>query len=306
MTKRKTTEQFVQEAHLVHGNRYDYSKVDYKGKEVKVVIICPEHGAFLQRPHNHLQGQSCPKCSGHYMNTDYFKEKANQIHNGKYNYDKIEYKDQRSKVVITCPIHGDFLQSPQDHLQGNGCQKCKSEVYKNKDHFNNDMFFVNASEAYNKWRQMIKRCGNHKYPTYIDCTICDEWHTFSNYEKWHNEKYVEGFALDKDILVKGNKIYSPSTCCFVPKEINNLFIKCKNIRGEYPIGVKKSQRGGFVAQINIKKKVNLGSFKTPEEAFKAYKNAKEAWIKKVADKWKDKLEQRVYEALCNYQVEITD
>lgn len=175
MTKRKTTEQFVQEAHLVHGNRYDYSKVDYKGKDAKVVIICTEHGAFLQRPHNHLQGQGCPKCSGHYMNTDYFKEKANQIHNGKYNYDKVEYKDQRSKVVITCPIHGDFLQSPQDHLRGNGCQKCKSEIHKNKDHFNNDMFFVNASEAYNKWRQMINRCGDPKHPTYIDCTICDEW-----------------------------------------------------------------------------------------------------------------------------------
>lgn len=74
--KRKTTEQFVQEAHLVHGNRYDYSQVDYKGKDAKVVIICTEHGVFLQRPHNHLQGQGCPKCSGHYMNTDYFKIKS--------------------------------------------------------------------------------------------------------------------------------------------------------------------------------------------------------------------------------------
>ena len=304
--KKKTTEKFVQEARIVHGNRYDYSKVDYKGKEVKVIIICQEHGEFLQRPHNHLQGQGCPKCGGHYMNTEYFKEKSTTIHKGKYNYDKVEYKDQRSKVIITCPIHGDFLQSPQDHLQGNGCQKCKSDVYKNKEIFNNDMFFMNKSEAYNKWRQMIKRCGNHKYPTYIDCTICNEWHTFSNYEKWHNEHYIDGYSLDKDILVKHNKIYSPNTCCFVPKEINNLLIKCQNMRGKYPIGVKKSQRGGFSAQINMGKRVHLGYFKTEEEAFQAYKKAKEAWIKEVANKWKDQLEPKVYDALMKYEVEITD
>ena len=306
MTKRKTTEQFVQEARIVHGNRYDYSKTEYNGKDVKVVIICQEHGEFLQRPNNHLQGQGCPKCGGHYMNTEYFKEKSTKIHKGEYNYDKVEYKDQRSKVIITCPIHGDFLQSPQDHLQGNGCQKCKADVYKNKENFNNDMFFMNKSEAYNKWRQMIKRCGNHKYPTYIDCTICDEWHTFSNYEKWHNEHYIDGYALDKDILVKHNKIYSPDTCCFVPKEINNMFIKCKNTRGKYPIGVNKHANGSFMAQINMNEKVYLGTYNTQEEAFQAYKQAKEDWIKEVANKWKDKLEPKVYDALIKYEVEITD
>ena len=306
MSKKKTTEQFVQEAQLVHGNKYDYSKVDYKGKGVKVVIICQEHGEFLQRPHNHLQGQGCPKCSGHYMNTEYFKEKATKIHNSKYNYDKTVYKDYRSKVVITCPFHGDFLQSPQDHLQGNGCQKCKADVYKNKEIYNNDMFFMNKTEAYNKWQQMIKRCGNPKYPTYLDCTICDEWHTFSNYEKWHNEHYIEGFALDKDILVKGNREYAPDKCSFVPQEINSLFVKCEKTRGKYPIGVNKNKRGGFSSQIYMGRKKYLGYFKTQEEAFQAYKKAKEDWIKEVANKWKDQLEPKMYDALMKYEVEITD
>lgn len=209
-------------------------------------------------------------------------------------------------MIITCPIHGNFLQSPQDHLNGNGCQKCKSEVYKKKGGFNNDMFFVNNSEAYKKWQQMIKRCGNPKYPAYLNCTICKEWHTFSNYESWHNEHYIEGFALDKDILIKGNKEYSPTACCFVPQCINSLFIKCKSTRGEYPIGVKKNIRGCFSAQINMNKKVYLGTYRTTEEAFQAYKVAKEAWIKEVANKWKDQLEPKVYDALINYKVEITD
>lgn len=306
MSKRKTTEQFVQEAQLVHGNKYDYSKVDYKGKDVKVIIICKEHGEFLQRPHNHLKGQGCPKCSGRYMSTDYFKEKASKIHNGKYNYDKVQYKSNTSKVVINCPIHGDFKQTPHEHLSGNGCQKCKSEVYKNKNIFNNDMFFMNEKDSYKKWRQMIKRCGNPKYPTYKDCVICEDWHTFSNYEKWHNEHYVEGWHLDKDILVKGNKTYSPDTCSFVPKEINNLFIKCGNIRGDLPIGVKRGSNCKFYAQISKNVKTYLGSYNTLEEAFQAYKVAKEMWIKEVANKYKDKLEPRVYNALMKYEVEITD
>lgn len=309
MSKKKTTEQFVQEARLVHGDKYDYSKSDYKGKDIKVVIICPVHGDFTQRPHNHLQGQGCPKCSGHYMDTEYFKEKASKVHNYKYDYTKSEYKNQSEKVIITCPVHGDFLQTAHEHLSGNGCQKCKCEVYKSKidDGYKNDLYFENKSKSYKIWRGVIKRCGNAKLKTYKDCFICEEWHLFSNFKKWFDENYIEDFHLDKDILVKGNKVYSPNTCCFVPREINNIFIKCQNIRGEYPIGVRKStNRNGFCATINKGKKEYVGYFSTPIDAFNAYKEAKENWIKQVADKWKDKLEPKVYQALYNYQVEITD
>lgn len=79
--KKKTTKQFVEEARLVHGSKYDYSKVEYEHSETKVCIICPEHGEFLQTPHRHLMGQGCPKCAKRYMDEDYFKQIATEVHN---------------------------------------------------------------------------------------------------------------------------------------------------------------------------------------------------------------------------------
>lgn len=175
---------------------------------------------------------------------------------------------------------------------------------------------LSESEAYTCWRNMIKRCydpNEHiKHPTYKDCKVCDEWLCFINFLNWFNAYYKDGWQLDKDILIKGNKIYSPDTCCFVPSEINSLFTKRQNHRGNTPIGVKccKAERrfkecykASFTRDTT---KVYLGSFKTQDEAFNAYKTAKEQYIKEIADKYKDQLESRTYEALYNYKVEITD
>ena len=113
--------------------------------------------------------------------------------------------------------------------------------------------------------------------------------------------------LDKDILNKGNKVYSPDTCVYVPQSINSLFTKSDKVRGEYPIGVYK-QKDKYVAQLNKGngKQIYLGSYSTPEEAFQAYKQAKEEYIKEVANEYKDKIPYRLYEALMNYEVEIDD
>lgn len=167
--------------------------------------------------------------------------------------------------------------------------------------------------AYFAWHNMISRCYSddiqNKRPTYRDCFVCEEWKCFSNFREWFdNQVYFFGWKLDKDILVKGNKIYAPNTACFVPNEINVLFTKRQNCRGELPVGVQYSEsklryKAGFTKGM---KKVFLGYYATPEEAFQAYKEAKETWIKEVADKWKDKLDPRVYEAMYNYKVEITD
>ena len=120
--------------------------------------------------------------------------------------------------------------------------------------------------------------------------------------------FKEGWHLDKDILIKGNKIYSPKTCCFVPREINNLLISRRNGRGDLPIGVTKDKKlEKFIAQVSInKKQVRLGTFGTPEEAFQAYKTAKENYIKQKAEEWKGLIDPRVYQAMYEYQVEITD
>ena len=112
--------------------------------------------------------------------------------------------------------------------------------------------------------------------------------------------------MDKDILIKGNKIYSPETCCFIPQEINTIFGNREKSRGKYPIGVRLSGKKYHARLFKNKKYYHLGTFDTPEEAFQAYKVAKEVYIKEVADKWRKKIIDKVYQAMINFQINITD
>ena len=122
---KKTTEKFIEEAKQVHGNKYDYSKVDYNLCQDKVTIICPIHGEFKQRPLSHIQGQGCPKCSGNYkLSLKNFIEEAKQIHGNKYDYSKVDYINAHEKVCIICPKHGEFWQTASKHLNGRGCPQC--------------------------------------------------------------------------------------------------------------------------------------------------------------------------------------
>ena len=164
----------------------------------------------------------------------------------------------------------------------------------------------NHSEAYSCWVSMLRRCYSEEHPTYKDCTVSKEWKCFQSFAEWFYDNCKKSYELDKDILIKGNKIYSPETCCFVPIEINILFIKSNKKRGDFPIGVCKIGNK-FRAQIsNKRRQIYIGMFDTVEEAFEAYKIAKENYIKEVANKWKDQIKPNVYQALINYQVEITD
>ncbi|HDV2027851.1 TPA: GIY-YIG nuclease family protein [Escherichia coli] len=130
MTKKKTTEQFIAEAKAVHGDKYDYSKVEYKGYKTKVKIICPIHGEFEQTPSDHINhGNRCPKCAGNApLDTETFIARAKEVHGDKYDYSKTVYKGARDKVVIICPIHGEFKQKPSNHLSGYGCKGCKTKT----------------------------------------------------------------------------------------------------------------------------------------------------------------------------------
>ena len=169
------------------------------------------------------------------------------------------------------------------------------------------------SRNYKIWKSMIERgydsTFKNKCPTYKDTTVCVKWYNFQNFAKWYEENwkpYMEGWQLDKDILIKGNKIYSPETCCFVPVQINILLIKGEKVRGDLPIGVRVLGNS-FQTRLNKNgKSLCLGTFNTPEEAFEAYKIAKEAYIKEVADKWRGQITDKVYQALINYKVEIDD
>ena len=121
---KKDTIQFIKEAKEVHGDKYDYSKVEYINAKTKVRIICPIHGEFWQKPNNHLYKQGCPKCANKNITTNEFIEQAKEVHGDKYDYSKVEYINNRTKVCIICPIHGEFWQLPNNHLQGKGCKDC--------------------------------------------------------------------------------------------------------------------------------------------------------------------------------------
>lgn len=177
-------------------------------------------------------------------------------------------------------------------------------------------------KIYEIWRDMLRRCYDEKrlkkYPTYRGCEVCEEWHNFQNFAQWYEENYyeIEGqkMCLDKDILIKGNKIYSPQTCMFVPHRINVLFTKSNNIRGEYPIGIDYQKRSDKlrvrceICEEGYKKRIYLGVFPPNEieKAFMAYKTFKEKYIKQVADEYKDLIPDKLYKALYIYEVEITD
>ena len=171
------------------------------------------------------------------------------------------------------------------------------------------------TKCHKVWQSMLQRCYDPKFqercPTYKGCTVCKEWHNFQVFAEWYYSHFyeIEGqrMNLDKDILHKGNKIYSPKTCIFVPVSINSLFTKRNNSRGEFPIGVHK--HGNKFQAHSSKgngKPICLGTYDTPQEAFQAYKKAKEQYIKEVAEEYKQKIQPELYQALMNYKVEIDD
>ena len=176
------------------------------------------------------------------------------------------------------------------------------------------------TDEYRIWYNMLERCYDPKYqekrPTYKGCTVEDYLLNFQNMSEWINENYYEVLGekmqLDKDILYKGNKVYSRESCIFVPQRINTLFTKCDKARGKYPIGVYQLPSGKYQVTCNngYGKYIYLGTYTTEEEAFKVYKNYKEKVIKEVIDSYEGKIPEPFYsrlrEAMYNYEVEIDD
>ena len=177
------------------------------------------------------------------------------------------------------------------------------------------------TKEYNAWLRMLNRYFDetvkNEQPTYKDVSICNEWLLFDNFYEWlHLQPNFKKWdinkrwAIDKDILVKGNKTYSPETCCIVPQNVNCLFLKREAERGLYPIGVRYTD-SGFVAKCHnpfTNKGEDLGSYSTPEKAFYVYKDYKEDIIKQVANIEYNagNITKACYEAMMNYEVEIDD
>jgi len=133
MTAAKTKQQFIREAHQIHGSIYDYSRIMYVNNKTNVKIICPVHGSFEQTPDNHLHGKGCRRCgiislSRLFIRSRHeFIEKSKLVHGDFYKYDLVDYAGAKSKVVIICPKHGEFMQTPDTHIGGGGCRKCRDE-----------------------------------------------------------------------------------------------------------------------------------------------------------------------------------
>ena len=176
------------------------------------------------------------------------------------------------------------------------------------------------TKEYELWTGMLVRCYSDAYkkkqPTYGGCEVSDKFKSYEYFYEWCHKQIgfgVDGngnpFQLDKDLLVKGNKVYSENTCIFIPREINTLLTKRDSMRGDYLIGVCWSNTNkAFRATVsrNKGKREHLGYFKTEVEAFEAYKEAKESFIKEQASNWKSQIDERAYNALMSYTVGIDD
>lgn len=182
---RLTTEDFIEKAKSIHGDKYDYSKSEYKGSKTKLCIICPVHGEFWQTPEVHLGGSGCLNCynenkrgKSRQHNNDWFIKEARKIHGDKYDYSKVEYKTIFTKVCIICPIHGEFWQTPANHIwDKNGCDKCGGTAKLTTENFIKKARYIHG----NKYDYSNVECkGSNKTKVRIICPVHGEFHQRPN------------------------------------------------------------------------------------------------------------------------------
>jgi hypothetical protein len=167
-----TTESFIEKAKVIHKDKFDYSKVNYVNNSTKVCIICPVHGEFWQTPHSHLSGRGCNLCSKPIHDTESFIEEAKKVHGDKYDYSKVNYVNGHTKVCIICPVHGEFWQTPNNHVRNRNCPKCGQIATHDKQALTTEQFIAKAKEVHGEKYDYsnVKYVNNH---TEV-CIICHE------------------------------------------------------------------------------------------------------------------------------------
>jgi hypothetical protein len=219
--EQSNTEEFIEKAKIVHGDLYDYDKVDYINNQIKIIIICRKqgHGDFIQRPDAHLLGSGCPKCGGsERLTTKIFIEKAVEVHGDLYNYNKTNYVNSSTKIIITCRKqgHGDFEQKPSEHLFGNGCPKCAGNLKLSTEEFiekakivHGDLYNYDKVDYINTLTKVIIICGKYGHGDFeqmpcnhlqgAGCPVC------AGKELSNTEEFIEKAKIVHGDLYNYNK-----------------------------------------------------------------------------------------------------
>ena len=224
MGKRLTTEEFIERAKNIHGDKYDYSLVEYKNGVSKVKIICYKHGVFEQKPHIHLDCSGCIKCGGNIkISTEEFIERSNKKHGHKYIYTITKYNGHSNNIEIICPIHGVFEQKANNHLNGAGCFKCNGSKKKTTEEFIKDALKVHGDKydyslvEYTGNKQKIKIiCHKHgvfeqvpiSHLKQIGCPLCNESKGESKINKFlsmYNIKYEREKKINGCVYINNLK-----------------------------------------------------------------------------------------------------
>ena len=265
------TETFIQKARLTHGDKYDYSKVDYKKAIEKVIIICKKHGEFLQQPSNHLTGNECTKCSilrridNSRYTTEIFIDKAKEINGELYDYSKVNYVDSKTKVIIICKEHGEFFQAPNKHLQKHKCPKCMCREKRNNEEFiekakkiHGDKYDYSKIEYSNSQTKIIIICNNHgeflqipnSHIQGMGCIKCANRHN-SNTEDF----IIKAKEIHKDLYDYSKVEYK--------KAIEKVIIICKE-HGEFeqtPSDHLTSKYGCRICSMSIRGETKMNNCK---------------------------------------------
>lgn len=248
MSATVTTEIFIQRARAIHGDRYDYSKVEYVNAKTKVCILCPDHGVFWQRPHVHFRGAGCPRCgidkvkTSKSSNLDLFILRARVIHGDRYDYSKVNYINAKTKVLVICPDHGEFSIKPDNFLSlGQGCPKCgiiKRQRTQSKDLAD---FVLEAQAVHNnKYTYDHVVYVNGKTKVSITCPIHGDFlQTPTNHLKGKGCPYCSGNA----------KKWDERSC----KEAAGKYKYLADFRRLVPGAWRIAQENGWIESYNLKK-----------------------------------------------------
>ena len=296
------TEIFIKKAILKHGDKYGYSKVDYKKAIEKVIIICKIHGDFLQTPNKHLCGNGCRKCFGQNKTTDDFINEAINIHkdennNQIYDYSNTIYKKASEKVIIKCFIHGNFLQTPNAHLAGKGCSKCfgqnkttedfiNESINIHKDENNNPIYDYSNTIYKKASEKVIINCFIHgefkQTPNgHLDGNGCQDcgYIKTGNKKKSDTDEFIQK-AIDKHKDENNNPIYNYSKVIYT-KAIESVIIICKE-HGEFKQQPSNHLQGQGCEKCGINKRSIESRYSTEE------------FIKKAIDIHKDENNNSIY------------